>query len=147
MTYRINLNDDAKNMDPKGVIQFSEVKTLLINAAAHAQPHPINLAEIEKLESLEQQMKLEMERKMKEYFDKIAASWPSELKPGMAFGKKNGDALELTAPPRQLPGKTGDRSIVLKVKFTNGWLFSPDYETTMTRAELSVQNGWRFLKT
>jgi hypothetical protein len=64
-------------------------------------PDPINMGEIDSLaKSMEDQMRLEMERKTKEYFDRIAASWPSELKPGMTFNRKTGDVLELVAPPR-----------------------------------------------
>jgi hypothetical protein len=147
--FRIKTADEANNLNAQGVAQFTDVKKLLILAAEHAQPHPINLAEIDSLaESMEDQMKLEMERKMKAYMDKLAASWPSELKPGMTFGRKEGsDILELIAPRRPIPGKTGDAGILLKVKYIKGSIISAGYETTMTRADLSVQKGWRFLKT
>jgi hypothetical protein len=85
---------------------------------------------------------------MKAYMDKLASSWPSELKQGMTFGRKDGsDIVELIAPPRPIPGKTGDAGILLKVKYVKGSIMRAGDERTMTRADLSVQKGWRFLKT
>jgi hypothetical protein len=145
---RVELAEEVHRIDTQGVMQFAEVKKLLILAAEHAQPHAINMAEIDSIAaSLESQMKLEMERKMKEYFDKLASSWPAELKPGMTFSRKTGDIVELIAPPQQLRGRTGDEAILLKVRYVKGYIMSAGDQRTMNRAELSVKNGWRFLKT
>jgi len=147
--FRVKTSDEANDLDPQGVIQFTDVKKLLVLAAGHSQPHPINMAEIDELaRNMESQMKLEMERKMKEYMDKLAASWPSELKPGMTFSNKShGDIVELITPPQQVKGKTGDAAIQLKVKYVKGYVMRAGDERMMSRADLSVQKGWRFLRT
>ncbi len=142
-----NCMDGAHALDPQGDIQFSEIKKLLINASEHGEPHPINLAELASLDKIEGQMKAEMNKKMAAHLDKLAAAWPAELKQGMLFLKKaNGDLAEILAPPTTVRGASGD-TIVIKVKYTSGLQVIGGQEKKMTGVDLSVQKGWRFVKT
>lgn len=57
------------------------MKELLVLASEHGVPHPVNLAEISKLENaLQTEIQKDLNQKMEQRLSTIEAAWPKEQK-------------------------------------------------------------------
>lgn len=115
--------------------QLEDIKKLLETALSHPHKrHPIKQGEITGLaDAMKHQMKLDLQKMMDDYTNKLAASWPKEIKPGMVF-KKLDEMVEII----EVSGIAD-----WKVKVIKDWR---DAGTKVMMAGLlSPQRGWKYL--
>lgn len=110
----IKAGESAKKLNTHGIVQLDEVKRLLLVATQHAsKPHPIDLTALENLEhAAKNQIEKGLQGEMEQYYEKIAAGWPAEIKVGMMF--KNGErVIEITSAQlkSQNPNLKGDEAL------------------------------------
>jgi hypothetical protein len=114
--------------------QLLDVKALLEARFHTRQFAPISASEIANLEAdMKAHTHHDVQKMMDAYTEKLAASWPKEIKPGMVFKKKN-------------------MIVEVVVFFETGWNVKAmiDGKDTGRRhlmpKELTPSNGWKYLR-
>jgi hypothetical protein len=138
--FAISLQEEAYDLDSHGIVQLDQMKKLLMLAAAHGQPHPVKMDEIQQLQNSGlEQIKQGTEVRIRALADKRAAAWPDRLTSGMVFKKTSGgDLIEMVT--------VGNGATPHKVKKVGSFAKHVILDENLPTAALNPTE-WHFLKT
>ena len=149
MDFLGTVRDKTKSLNTHGIVQLDQMKKLLILAVEHPDPdYPF--PKIEELDaqvkkSLQQQ-RAALDKELEQYFQRIAASFPNEVKVGMTFKKVGSNVvyeIKKVYPKSANTNLKGDDAF---------WFDAQEYVGDKARAgldkvQLSGLKKMKFLKT
>ncbi|MDQ2839944.1 MAG: hypothetical protein M3Y72_02665 [Acidobacteriota bacterium] len=141
---RDDLQKKVSGLDTAGVKEFEDFKKDLLSSCKSETVKPLPTGAIEKALDT---AKKEIDDLVDAWVDKLAGSFPKELKPGMTLKDcKLKRLYEVTGGPEKSNNENlkGDAAIWFKVKIIAD---GKQTDTSMSLAQLSPKNGIKYIKT